>query len=241
MEKKSDPSLSSQVDFYNEYWKDLKPFGDYKLQRIIEILKILKSVRKQYKNPKILDFGCGDGRSVPIWGLVGEAHGFDLSESAMKIATANFPTFSFKYGDACNSDYNSDFYDILISQEVIEHIVDQDKYVEECYKLLKDGGSLILTTPNKFYFDRVKGGNYSRQPIENIIDAAQLKTLISKKFKIKSTYSLINAKGDFGIYKWICNRYLLFIIKKVGLNSWFQQFLGNRFYKLHLVIIAQKK
>lgn len=241
MSKETEPSLSNQVEFYNNYWKDLKPFGDYKLQRIIEILKILRLERKQYKEPKILDFGCGDGRAVPIWGLVGEAHGFDLSEVAMTVAAANFPTFNFKYGDACNSDYSSNFYDILISQEVIEHITDQDKYIDECHKLLKPKGTLILTTPNKFYFDRLKGGNYSRQPIENIVDAIQLKMLVSKKFKIKSIYSLINAKGDFGVYKWISNRYLLFLIKKVGLNAWFQEFLSTRCYKLHLVIIAQKK
>lgn len=240
MEKEKIPSLESQIDFYNDYWKDLKPFGDYKMQRVIEILKNLKALKKKYKNPKILDFGCGDGRSVPVWGLVGEAHGFDLSESAMKRAGEIFPTFSFKYGDACNAEFNNDFYDIIISQEVIEHIIDQDKYIDECFKLLKPGGSLILTTPNKFYFDRVKGGNYSKQPIENIVDAGQLKKMVSKRFKIRLFYSVIFAKADYGIYKLINNRYLLIAIKRLGLNQWYQNFLGKKLVKLNLFILAEK-
>ena len=49
MANNTNPSLDEQVAFYNSYWKDLKPFGDYKLQRIIELLKILRKL-----NSKIL-------------------------------------------------------------------------------------------------------------------------------------------------------------------------------------------
>lgn len=237
----NNPSLTSQVDFYNNYWKDLKPFGNYKMQRVIEILKQLNTITKKVKNPKILDFGCGDGRSVPVWGLLGEAHGFDLSEDAMKVASLNFPTFNFKFGDACNSDYANGFYDIVISQEVIEHIIDQEKYISECHKLLKKDGFLILTTPNKFYFDRLKGGNYSKQPIENIIDANQLKLFVSKQFKIISFYSIINAKGDFGIYKIINSKVFKAIIKILKLTNWFKRIAEKKYYNLHLFLVAQKK
>ena len=241
MSNNNAPSIESQIEFYNNYWKDLKPFGNYKIQRVNEILKQLNQITKKNKNPKILDFGCGDGRSVPIWGLIGETHGFDLSETAMKKASEIFPTFNFKFGDACHSEYNSEFYDIIISQEVIEHIIDQEKYFDECFKLLKKGGYLILTTPNKFYFDRVEGGNYSRQPIENIIDANQLSTLISKKFNKISFYSIINAKGDFGIYKLFNNIFVKMILKVLGIKNWFNGMKERNFYNLNLIIVAQKK
>lgn len=241
MANNNNPSLDEQVAFYNSYWKDLKPFGDYKLQRVIEILKILRKLSKIKKNPKILDFGCGDGRSVPVWSLVGPADGFDLSETAMKEASLRYPYLNFKYGDACNSTYDSDKYDIVISQEVIEHIIDQDKYLEECNKLLLSNGFLILTTPNKFYFDRLNGGNYSRQPIENLLYPTELKKLVSKKFKIKSCHSLIQAKGDFGIYKFISNRYVQFLVKRLGLSNWFYALISKKLLNLHLVVVAQKK
>ena len=44
----------------------------------------------------------------------------------------------------------------------------EEKRISECSRILKSDGYLILTTPNKYYFDRVKGGNYSKQPIENL-------------------------------------------------------------------------
>ena len=73
---------------------------------------------------------------------------------------------------------NLDIYDVVISQEVIEHIEDQEKYLENCFRVLKKGGYLIMTTPNKKVFDHMKDGNWSKQPIEKILTPKSFKNLI---------------------------------------------------------------
>ncbi len=42
----------------------------------------------------------------------------------------------------------SDFYDTLITFQVIEHIEDDELFVDEIYRALKPGGVAVVTTPN---------------------------------------------------------------------------------------------
>ena len=43
----------------------------------------------------------------------------------------------------------SDAYDYVITFQVIEHIQQDEEFVKEIYRVLKKGGKLIVTTPNK--------------------------------------------------------------------------------------------
>ncbi|MCS6818693.1 MAG: class I SAM-dependent methyltransferase, partial [Chitinophagales bacterium] len=125
---------------------------------------------------------------------------------------------------------------IVINQEVIEHVADQIKLLEECFRILKKGGHLIITTPNKFYFDRRLGGNYSNQPIENILEPAQLKKLLKRcGFKIIKFTTIIPKKGDYGIY-------FLFdhILSKLPLVKQMIRLLKNRFLlSAHLIVVVE--
>ena len=38
--------------------------------------------------------------------------------------------------------------DFVVTFQVIEHIKDDEKFVQEIHRVLKPGGKLILTTPN---------------------------------------------------------------------------------------------
>lgn len=235
------PSLESQVAFYDAYWKDLKSFGDYKLQRVIAIMQHLRKLRRVIKNPRILDLGCGDGRSVAVWDLIGAASGFDLSEGAMKAAQTRYPSLDFRYGDACEAVYGEQSFDIVISQEVIEHIIDQRAYLQQCHQLLSPGGYLILTTPNKYYFDRVKGGNYSRQPIENLLNPDELKSLVEEGFDLQEFYSMIYAGGHFGVYQWLTHPLWMSVLRKTGLKPSYERWLGKRLLLLNLVVVARRR
>ncbi|HWP91114.1 MAG TPA: class I SAM-dependent methyltransferase [Thermodesulfobacteriota bacterium] len=54
----------------------------------------------------------------------------------------------------CNQglpDFDGKLFDILFAGEVIEHLFDDEKFLRECYKVLRPGGVLALTTPNLFF------------------------------------------------------------------------------------------
>ena len=44
--------------------------------------------------------------------------------------------------------FESEYFDAIYVGEVIEHLYDPDHMLEECYRVLKDGGLLVLTTRN---------------------------------------------------------------------------------------------
>lgn len=234
-------SVDYQVDFYNKYWRELEPFGSYKVIRIKRILDYLVFVRRRLKDLNILDLGCGDGRAVAVWSILGKSSGLDLSTEAMETAKKMFPGLAFSSENATRTNYNSGSFNVVISQEVLEHIEDQRSYIQECSRLLATGGYLILTTPNKYYFDRVAGGNYSKQPIENILEARTLKLLINEFFEIEKFESIIAARGSFGLYKFLCSRFLISVLVRLRLDFIRVRLMEKFRFGVHLCLVARKK
>lgn len=45
----------------------------------------------------------------------------------------------------------SDQFDVVTAGEVIEHMMDEGIFLDECHRVLKKGGTLVVTTPNLAY------------------------------------------------------------------------------------------
>tara|TARA_B110000467_G_scaffold44508_1_gene40789 strand:+ start:2131 stop:2859 length:729 start_codon:yes stop_codon:yes gene_type:complete len=234
--------LDEQKVFYNDYWSNQNPISSYKIQRINRIIDILindfKSIRKK---ARLLDFGCGNGAFVSFLNeLVSEAHGFDLSDLSIENARIKYPTINYFCGDARNSNLSSNSYEIIISHEIIEHVIPPNLYINECHRLLSKDGYLVITTPNKYYFDRRKGGNYSNQPIENLLTIPKLVKLLNDKFSIEKIETLIMGKSDYGIYRVLHNNLILRLLSKLGLMKVYKTLLFKMKLGLNTIIIAKK-
>ena len=44
--------------------------------------------------------------------------------------------------------FNDKSFDVVVASEIIEHIYDTDKLLQEFNRILKDNGFLVITTPN---------------------------------------------------------------------------------------------
>jgi 2-polyprenyl-3-methyl-5-hydroxy-6-metoxy-1,4-benzoquinol methylase len=50
----------------------------------------------------------------------------------------------------------SESFDVVYANQIVEHIIDDGKFLEECFRILKPGGILVLSTPNiAFIRDRI--------------------------------------------------------------------------------------
>ncbi len=77
-------------------------------------------------------------------------------------------------------------FDFVVTFQVIEHIVPDDLYVKEIARVLKPGGKLIVTTPNRHM-------SLSRNPWHiREYKPQELTTLLKKHFKT------VDAKGVYG-------------------------------------------
>jgi len=100
------------------------------------------------ENHKILDAGCYDGTysalfkkgNNTVYGIDASKDGVARAKNLGVIATVGDLEATFPYKDA--------FFDIVHAGEVIEHLYDTDTFLQECKRVLKKGGHLIITTPN---------------------------------------------------------------------------------------------
>ncbi|KAI4467327.1 methyltransferase [Holotrichia oblita] len=112
---------------------------------------------------KILDVGCGGGYlSEPLARLGGEVVGIDASNNLVTIArehagkdkTLNNLTYMVSSIEDFSSK-NLEIFDAVVASEVIEHVNDQSRFVNECVKCLKPDGSIFLTTINKTFLSKL--------------------------------------------------------------------------------------
>ena len=99
---------------------------------------------------RILDVGCGDGFATSVAARRNSAHhfvGLDWSVPSLTQAAARGLTV-LRAGLDAPLPVRSASVDVVIMSEVIEHLVDTDSAVEEAHRVLRPGGSLLLSTPN---------------------------------------------------------------------------------------------
>jgi SAM-dependent methyltransferase len=108
---------------------------------------------------RILDIGCGDGAATALLARRAPAHtvvGADWSVQALEPARERGLTVLRAGIDAPGLPLPDRSLDVVVFSEVIEHLVDTDAALEEIVRVLRPGGSLLLSTPNlAAWFNRV--------------------------------------------------------------------------------------
>jgi SAM-dependent methyltransferase len=99
----------------------------------------------------ILDIGCGDGLATSIAARANPGHrfvGVDWSADGLRQASARGLTLVRAGVDGVGLPVAAQAADAVIMSELIEHLVDTDSALDEAWRVLKPGGSLLLSTPN---------------------------------------------------------------------------------------------
>ncbi len=121
-------------------------FEPYKKHRFFKIFPYLK----EYKNPKILDLGCGEGQFCDILNLYKkdfEYLGVDISETQIKKLKRK-GLKGIIHDVSKKIPFENHSFDIVIATEIIEHLFDPDAFLQECRRVLKKEGLMVLSTPN---------------------------------------------------------------------------------------------
>jgi len=108
-------------------------------------------------NKEVLDAGCGWGGKTIYYAehfKLKSIHGFDIPKAYDPDAPSRYASSKkltncfFETGYAENMPYRDNSFDIVLMEDVLEHVEDPKKVIQECYRVLKLGGKLIIKFPS---------------------------------------------------------------------------------------------
>ena len=96
---------------------------------------------------RVLDVGCGSGKLVAQMQAFGwQAEGVEVDPKA--VESARKKGIPVKLGQLADQKYPDACLDALHMSHVIEHVHDPAALLQECYRVLKPQGRLVILTPN---------------------------------------------------------------------------------------------
>jgi SAM-dependent methyltransferase len=100
----------------------------------------------------VVDCACGDGTGARLLATRAvEVHAFDLSEHTLQQARDlhSAPNLRFEVADATALPISDRSADAYVSLETIEHLPDQEAFLDEVLRVLKPSGEFICSTPDR--------------------------------------------------------------------------------------------
>ncbi|MDZ7640156.1 MAG: class I SAM-dependent methyltransferase [Bryobacterales bacterium] len=116
------------------------------------VLDFARRYQKRHADARILDYGCGAGRLV----LAGRADGLDMEGADVFYAGSKAreeAAQSGLLGSAIHEimegrlHFDADTFDLVVNNQVMEHVEDLDAVLGEIHRVLKPGGMLLSLFP----------------------------------------------------------------------------------------------
>jgi SAM-dependent methyltransferase len=101
---------------------------------------------------RVLDAGCGAGYGAEVLNQAGAESvvGVDISEAAVLLArSAVSDGVTCELGDVTALTHPDDSFDLVVCFEVIEHVADPERVLDELRRVLRSDGLLLLSSPNR--------------------------------------------------------------------------------------------
>ena len=163
----------------NEYVKSA-------LQREKQLNRLLKQTKAFLPGKTILDVGAGNGLFVKLAKAEGyNMHGLEPSRFLAEQAQAE----GLPIRNTAIPDYSLNMFDAIYMTDVIEHIAEPLPLLKQYVECLKDGGVLVIVTPNIssltarmmgkrwWHFRIAHVGYYNKRTLEALLRQANLRLI----------------------------------------------------------------
>lgn len=101
----------------------------------------------------VLEAGCGEGYGA---GLIAQharrVLALDYDQPTTEHVARRYPDVAVARANLAYLPLRDGTVDVVANFQVIEHLWDQDSFLAECFRVLRPGGKLLVTTPNRLTF-----------------------------------------------------------------------------------------
>lgn len=140
----------------------------------------------------VLEVGCGEGGFRASFGNEVEYWGIEPNKKVSKIAESKlYKVFNATYEEV-KQDIPDSYFDLIVCNDVIEHMIDHDYFFKTIKDKMKDDGKLLISIPNVRYIYNLynlvfnKDWNYEEQ---GILDKTHLRFFTRKSLMRSLIYN----------------------------------------------------
>ncbi|KKC01257.1 methyltransferase domain-containing protein [Mycolicibacter arupensis] len=141
----------------------------------------------------VLEAGFGEGYGADlIAGVARRVIGVDYDDSAVAHVQARYPRVEAVQGNLAELPLPDASVDVVVNFQVIEHLWDQAQFIAECARVLRPGGLLMISTPNRITFS--PGRDTPINPFHTReLNAAELtEMLVDGGFTVEGMYGVFH-------------------------------------------------
>ncbi len=143
----------------------------------------------------VLDVACGEGYGSAALLKAGARSlvGVDADAVTCDYAHRKYG-IDARQGDAAALPFPADSFDLIVSFETIEHVPEPTKFLDECARVLRPGGRLVISTPNVTVYN--PGNDPSHNPFHcSEMTEADFRSAISARFRLARVFSQCPTKA----------------------------------------------
>jgi SAM-dependent methyltransferase len=157
---------------------------------------VYQRLRDRCAGRDVLEAGCGEGYGADlIADVAGLVIGLDYDEATVAHVRARYPRVDMRHGNLAELPLPDGSVDVVVNFQVIEHLWDQPQFVAECLRVLRPGGLLLMSTPNRVTFS--PGRDTPINPFHTReLNAAELTELLEAAgFRLEAMQGVFHGRG----------------------------------------------
>ncbi len=165
--------------------------------------KFVKSIIEKFikcEDLTILDLGSGEGGTSQVLADNNFVVSFDIDKVRLQRQNHLKNKSCIINGDAMKPPFKEASFDLIILQDVIEHVPDANEIIDHLKKLLKVEGRIYLSTPNKHSIFNIIADPHWGLPFLGLLSRKNLNKYFLKKFR-KKDYNRKDAAQLLSLYE----------------------------------------
>jgi 2-polyprenyl-3-methyl-5-hydroxy-6-metoxy-1,4-benzoquinol methylase len=191
------------------------------------------------ENLSILDLGSGEGGTSKVLSKKNNVISFDISKA--RLLRQQYPDAKLNYicGSTSFLPFQEKLFDVIILQDVLEHLDEREKLVDNLFNLLNENGVIYVSTPNKLSLLNFVSDPHWGVPFISLMKRDNIKKYFLKTFRKseRNRKDIAELLSLNALLRLLEKRFEIKLFTKTAVNELFKGNKGIAWSKFHLKLI----